>query len=129
MNSIVNQFIEVEGFESVLEKDLTNPYQWRDSKGNFHYPDDMETRHLFFTLRMIWNYTCPSHMQLHPFKKYNHFDDFYTPKYFMKSIEKLLSELSKREDLTPYFQKQIGKMLYHLGELKKYNQKELNNIG
>jgi hypothetical protein len=34
-------------------------FRWRDRKGNFYVPAQMETRHLFMTLVMIWNHTMP----------------------------------------------------------------------
>jgi hypothetical protein len=35
------------------------PFEWRDRDGHRHDPRKMETRHLFYTLRMVWNQLAP----------------------------------------------------------------------
>lgn len=92
-------------------RQVTDKFKWRDRKGNFHYPKGMKTRHLFFTLRMIWNHTMP--LKFMPFKMY-YFSDFYTPAYFAKAIYHLTVELMKRHDLEPIQVKTIELMIDYL---------------
>ena len=86
------------------EKKLCHIFKWRDRKGNFHAPRDMETHHLFFTLRMIWNHSAPEELKILPYKKYA-FSSFYTPQYVREAVRYLCRELSLRTDLTPYFRR------------------------
>ena len=93
-------------------KNKLTHFMWKDSKEIFYRPEDMKTKHIFFTLRMIWNHAVPKDMQILPYKKYS-FGSFYTKEYIKRAIKDLLSELSKRDDLTPYFKKCLTLMLKH----------------
>lgn len=83
-------------------KKLELPFQWRDQKGIFHSIDRMETRHIFFVLRMIWNHSAPNNMKIFPYKQYR-FGDFYSKEYIKKAIKAMLPELASRSDLTSYY--------------------------
>lgn len=96
-----------------LERRVIPAFQWRDRQGNFHNPSDMETKHLFFTLRMIWNHCAPEEMKIYPFQKYA-FSGFYSIDYMKEAVKILSLELSKREDMTPYFKRCIEKIIGHL---------------
>ena len=87
---------------SIKSGQLMPHFRWRDRFGEFHRPTEMETRHLFFTLRMIWNHTCPEQFQIKPFQEYD-FSDFYTTHYFKTAVLALSAELATRNDLEPYF--------------------------
>ncbi len=78
-------------------------WRWRDRYGKPYHPSEMETRHVFFTLRMIWNHTMPRGARLHPYRPYN-FGPFYSRDYFAKAIEALVPELERREDLKASWQ-------------------------
>jgi hypothetical protein len=91
--------------------------KWRDRKGSFHDISSMETRHLFYTVRMIWNHTSPSDLQLKPFKKYS-FSKFYTQEYFAKMVKAMLIELSKRNDLTWIWVNELNFMIGHQLRIK-----------
>lgn len=95
------------------KQDLIESFKWKDKKGNFHSPKDMSTQHLFFTFRMIWNHTAPEDMRIEPYQRYS-FDDFYTAEYIADAIRAISSELSKREDLKPYFKKCLDIIKGHL---------------
>ena len=82
--------------------EIQDSFKWRDRQGEFHYPKDMTTKHVFFTLRMIWNHTVPEEMQIEPFQRYN-FSSFYTSEYMATAVKNLISELTLRDDLAPYF--------------------------
>ena len=93
--------------------DIDCAFKWKDQRNNCHAPTDMETRHIFFTLRMIWNHAVPKDMQIKPFKRYR-FTSFYTNEYIVKAIRALTAELFKRDDLTPYFKKNLAIIQGHL---------------
>lgn len=92
----------IELMERTAEFEVSTDFKWRDRRGQFHYPKDMETRHLFFTVRMIWNHTVPDMYQIKPFERYN-FSSFYTSFYMGQAVRNILSELSTRNDLTDYY--------------------------
>lgn len=96
-------------------------WQWKDTNDNFHHPRDMETRHVFFTLRMIWNHVVPKEMQIEPFKRYR-FSSFYTQEYMEEAVRVLSAELSTRNDLTPYYKKCIQIIVGHLNIWKGQGQ-------
>jgi len=81
-------------------QEIEREFEWRDQKGVFHKVEDMETRHLYYTLRMIWNHSVPEEMKLKPYKRYQ-FDCFYTPQYIAIAVRKMMRELIKRTDITP----------------------------
>lgn len=85
-------------------------FRWRDTHGEFHDPTCMATRHLFFTLRMIWNHSMPASAQLHPFKAYT-FGPFYSRKYMLEAVRALAVELSTRKDIAPAWQAQLDHMV------------------
>lgn len=79
-------------------------WRWRDRLGNAHYPHEMETRHLFHTLKMVWNNFMPAHQRVGSVKLYR-FGSAYTEDYLRDAVMQIGSELFRRE-LTAY-QRQI----------------------
>ena len=82
-------------------------WQWRDAEGNFHYPDQMVTRHLFHTIRMIWNHSMPPHMRTGPHRRHSFMHPIYTTEYMQDAIRFGLPELLKRQDITPQWRRDI----------------------
>jgi hypothetical protein len=76
-------------------------FRWRDRAGRMHAPEKMETRHVFFTLRMIWNHSAPERLKLRPFRRYTGFDASYSPDYMRRAVRALVAEASGRGDLRP----------------------------
>lgn len=74
-------------------------YQWRDKFGNFHHPGEMETRHIYHTVCMIWNHTMP--IKTRPDYQRYQFGPYYTTEYMKLSVIMLVKELFRREDLEP----------------------------
>lgn len=70
----------------------------------------MDTRHLFFTLRMIWNHSAPEPLKLHPFKRYKFNRRTYTDEYMLTAVRVMLHELRKRRDKLPAWERQIEHM-------------------
>lgn len=79
--------------------EIQEGWKWRESSGKMSLPKDMETRHLFHTLKMIWNHTMPEDARFTIYKKYT-FSDRYSPEYMMKAVFNIGNELFKRTDLT-----------------------------
>lgn len=91
--------------------ELQNRWQWRSRDGQMHYPEQMATRHLFYTLRMIWNHRMP--VKFGPFQPYD-FAGFYSDAYFKEAIVNLSRELAVRKDLTPDMEKVLAGMVEYL---------------
>lgn len=90
--------------------DIDKPWMWRDRQGQFHRPQDMATRHLFYTLRMIWNHSMPLPARLLPYKSYE-FTQFYTNSYMQTAVGRLTRELATRRDITPSWKRDLEHMI------------------
>ncbi len=93
------------------------PFRWRDAGGNYHAPESMETRHLFYTLRMIWNHSMPEVWRIQPFRLYR-FQPFYTEEYMRSAITAIGKELLSRPDLLPSWKAQIDFMASRFASMK-----------
>lgn len=78
---------------------LVKEYKWRDSHGIMHHIDDMETRHLFHVVRMVWDHSMPKEWQTSYPKRYR-FPDFYTQEYMALTVRLMLPALLVRKDTT-----------------------------
>lgn len=85
------------------------PFFWRDRHGIRHLPARMETRHLFYTLRMIWNNTMPASARL-PGNLYS-FGPTYTRDYMLSAIVAIVPELAARKDMTSEWRQQLQHMV------------------
>jgi len=83
------------GLDIAEVKDIT-VFAWRDRSGVFHDVRRMTTRHLYYTLLMIWNHSAQEHLKYRPFKEYD-FTPFYTKEYFIEAVPFLLRELQTRD--------------------------------
>ncbi|MCP4552479.1 MAG: hypothetical protein GY834_10670 [Bacteroidetes bacterium] len=86
----------------------------------------METRHLFYTLKMIWNHTVPEEMQLKPFKKYrlNMSKD-----YLKDAVSCMVTELNTRRNLELYITEIIKIENYRLILNERMFNEDLLSIG
>lgn len=76
-------------------------FRWIDRERKLWAPADMETRHLFHTVSMIWNHGMPEDAATHDYNRY-HFDpEIYTSAYFRTAVMMMLPELAKRDDMLP----------------------------
>jgi len=91
-------------------------FKWRSRGGEFHKTKDMETRHLFYTLKMIWNHSAPEKLRLKPYREY-YFSEFYQPEYMKDAVEAILAELNKRTDLCKEYR-----------DVLKYMQDSFNKV-
>lgn len=85
---------------------------WKTKDDRRYKVKDMETRHLFNTIRMIWNHKMPADAALGSFIRYE-FGSFYTNEYLELAIKKMLPELILRNDNKPYI-KDINAMWNYL---------------
>lgn len=95
--------------QPVVATEVSNTFRWRDRFGEHHDVKNMETRHLFFTLRMIWNNTMPAQYRL-PGNLYV-FGKHYTKHYMVRAVRALAKELAGREDMAPEWQRQLQQMI------------------
>ena len=91
------------------KNEVAPPFLWRDRHGEHHLPAQMETRHLFYTLRMIWNNTMPASARL-PGHLYS-FGPTYTHEYMLDAIFAIVPELSTRKNMTPEWGRQLQHMI------------------
>ena len=89
--------------------EIAPPFLWRDRHGEHHLPAHMETRHLFYTLRMIWNHTMPASARL-PGNLYG-FGPTYTREYMLGAIVAIVPELATRTNMTPEWRRQLQHMI------------------
>ena len=83
-------------------------FLWEDQLGQSWPPELMETRHLFYTLRMIWNHRMPEEAKLHPYKRY---DLRRSDKYLREAILALTKEITTRNDLTDEWRSGLSHMI------------------
>ena len=76
---------------------LAKEYEWRDKQGIFHKIDNMETRHLFHVVRMVWDHSMPREWQTKWRRRY-HFPPFYSFDYMALTIRLMLPALLHRRD-------------------------------
>lgn len=83
---------------------VSHGYRWRDRTGAFHNPSEMVDRHLFYTVRMIWNNFMPAEARVcgqnEQIRLYD-FGSFYTRKYLADAICAMVPELEQREARLP----------------------------
>jgi len=78
----------------------------------------METRHLFYTLRMIWNHTMPESVRFRRYRNYQ-LGPFYTAEYLQQAITHIGRELLQRSDLRPKWQADLAHMAKHFADSPK----------
>lgn len=90
----------------IRKTELQRHFQWKDRTGKLWTPASMTTRHLFYTIRMVWNHTMPVQARSPTYIRYI-FKEFYTPEYMAKAIQALAAELLKRNDIEPAWEAEI----------------------
>ena len=85
-------------------KDIDTGFKWRDKRGGFHKPSNMQTRHVYYTLRMIWNHSAPDYARVTPYRHYTHFNEYYTPEYMGRTVKAMFAEIQTRNDPQPHMQ-------------------------
>lgn len=90
--------------------EITSNFRWRTRSGDFVNIEDMDTHHLFYTVKMIWNHSVPEQYKIKPFQQYR-FPAIYTPKYIREATAAMLCELKTRDDITDYWLAQLHFMV------------------
>lgn len=86
-------------------------WAWRTRHGEHIQPCDMETRHLFFTLRMIWHNTMPRDAWVMDAPRLYTFGPSYTDEYMLEGIRHLTAELAVRKDMSKAWADQLRLMV------------------
>ena len=95
-----------------------NKFRWRDREGEFHDIEQMDTRHLFNTVRMIWNHSMPEAVRSTSYKRYT-FSPFYTQAYMEYAIRHICRELWSRTDMTDVQREEIESFRHYLESRRK----------
>jgi len=74
------------------------PFIWTTQEGQQIRPRDMETRHLFYSLRMIFNHTAPAAYQIAGCRRYAG-PEAWPITYRRAAVVALVAELKNRSDL------------------------------
>lgn len=106
--------------------ELINTFRWRTAKGEYLWPKDMRTGHIFNTIKMIWNHSAPDELLFEPFRHY-HFGSFYNPTYLTQAVAALSYELAKRHDLTKYQRWVLSEMHSRFAAWSKPKRKQLEH--
>lgn len=93
------------------QQGLQAGWAWRTRHGDRVQPSDMETRHLFFTLRMIWHNTMPRAAWVMDAPRLYAFGPSYDQPYMMDAIRHLAIELSTRKDMSKDWADQLRLMV------------------
>ncbi len=99
-------------------------FMWEDGQGEFHAPAQMSTRHLFYTVKMLWNHIVPAELRLIPFKQYKLRPPRFNNEYCKTAVSELYKELMSRDDYWQYLN-QLNQMKKKLQEWQISNMKEV----
>ncbi len=97
---------------------IPEDFVWRNRDGQLFAVKDMKTKHLFHTLRLIWNHLAPVTMKIHPFSNYK-YPSYYTDDYLAKAVRVMFHELSNRE-INDYQMNQLQRIAERAVDLKEY---------
>ena len=91
------------------ESGLSTNFKWIERDGNRISPADMATRHLVFSLRMIYNHTMPEEYHIPGGVRYSNVGSWPLAR-LRDSVRNLMAEVLKRDDLTPEFHRILNGM-------------------
>ena len=109
------RYTKVDKF-SALDRD--DGFRWVDQRRNHHRVEDMGTRHLFNTLKMLWNHSAPPDLQFRPFRQYQFVGIHARLDYQRAAVVRIGQELAAR-DLTRAQQAVLQQMEDRLAEYMK----------
>lgn len=93
-----------------MQNKIDKTFKWKDRFEDFHYPCEMNTNHIFYTVLMIWNHSQPEELKIKPYEKYS-FPDFYSNEYMILAFKNLFVELLNRNDLTKWMKFIVSVMI------------------
>lgn len=86
---------------------------WRQQNGNFIPVEQMDTSHIYHTIKLIWNFYCPTEFEIPIASKYTEFGSYYTLAYLCEAIKALCDEFESRTDIP-------GKHLFYYNQIIEY---------
>lgn len=97
---------------------IDKKWRWRQGNGaGWIHPKDMETRHVFYTIRMIWNHSVPPQMRVGKnYRMYSGFGPEYTRDYMKSAVVHLMHELSTRKDMIDEWRQEYEEIMSYLRE-------------
>ena len=113
---------------AAVDRGLIASFRWRQATGQLVCPKQMATRHLFYTLRMIWNHSMPKEARIEPYRRYR-FGERHSPEYLKVAIVAIGTELAARDDLADDLSEQLLRMMnyfrqYRLADEHKTQRRE-----
>lgn len=90
------------------------PPTWTTADGRELEISKMETSHLFYCVRMVWNHSAPEAFKLRPFKRYLMRGG---REYWQPRLSAMVAELRTRENLLPSHLRQLDFMALHSAAL------------
>lgn len=98
-----------------MGKRKPKPVLWITSACEVTPITDMETSHLFYTIRLVWNSMMPLPLSVGTYKATWFSMKTYTPEYWAKFLPAAYKELQSRSNLADRYQEQLANMqLPHL---------------
>lgn len=95
---------------TLASKEVANTFRWKPRQEPEIAVADMSTRHLFFTVRMLWNNFMPDPARVGDVRLYR-FGSHYTREYMADAIRAMVPELERREaNLHDDWKQQLSKM-------------------
>jgi hypothetical protein len=85
-------------------------YTWMDAYNKRYLLKDMETGHLFYTLKMCWNHMVDEDIQIKPAKDFD-FLNAYSNGYLKEGIYKIIKEIGMRKDISDDFSLKINDVI------------------
>lgn len=88
-------------------------FVWRSHDGKRYNISDMATKHLFYSLRMIYNHTvAPVFRVLRPGETMKYYPDvpYWDADYRRRAVDAFVAELAERDDLDEDLARQYGDM-------------------
>jgi hypothetical protein len=82
--------------------------KWIKSDGTAQNMTDLDTCHLFYTLRLVWNSMMPRPLSVGTFKSVLFKPDLYTSEYWSKCLPAMFNELHSRTDLPKRYKEQLA---------------------
>ncbi|MER1940620.1 hypothetical protein ABS755_07920 [Castellaniella sp. FW104-16D08] len=98
------------------QQEAQTGWAWRTRHGERVQPCDMETRHLFFTLRMIWHNTMPRDAWIMDAPRLYTFGPSYTDEYMLEGIKHLTIELVTRKDMSKAWADELRLMVGYFSD-------------
>ncbi len=82
---------------------------WKTLNDKFIPISQMDTHHLFYTVRMIWNHVVPKKFKLYSMYEYT-FSSWYTKERLQQALCNMLFTLAQRSDIKSTWKAQLNYM-------------------